>query len=282
MAILDIKVDFVGEIGTSPRIIRINTNDSLDRVTSANYLQSTMQQGFVFYPNDMACVTYGNNVTQFFTLSLSGGSITLVPEASNVQLPVIVDRIAVFKDTSGAIGDNAAVAANEGSIHAGINGVGGGSLASFSGVANSGGLYISGVANAGNFNVIINNASHGQSTTYTIPDAAASTAKIPVIPNALVNNNFIRATGTAGVLADAGARIISGTTSSWGGGAASNAFAVTGLTAACVGSCIIRTSANPVSIVKALPGTNTLTVTFSADPGAGTTVDYIYTTAAMT
>lgn len=71
-----------------------------------------------------------------------------------------------------------------------------------------------------------------------------------------------------------------GTTGAYGGGGTSNAFTVTGVAATDVVSAVIRTSTNNVSITKAVPTTNTLTITFSADPGAGTTVDYIVARAA--
>jgi hypothetical protein len=69
--------------------------------------------------------------------------------------------------------------------------------------------------------------------------------------------------------------IIAATTASYAGGGTSNAFTATGLTASSKVSAVIRASTNAVAIAKALPGTNLLTVTFTADPGANTTVDYI-------
>lgn len=73
---------------------------------------------------------------------------------------------------------------------------------------------------------------------------------------------------------------VAGTTAAYGGGGTSNAFVATGVAATDIMSAVIRTSANDVAIVKAVPTTNTLTITFSADPGAGTTVDYIAARAA--
>lgn len=69
--------------------------------------------------------------------------------------------------------------------------------------------------------------------------------------------------------------IIANTTAAYAGGGTSNAYAATGLTVASKVSAVIRASTNAVAIAKALPGTDTLTVTFTADPGANTTVDYI-------
>lgn len=68
---------------------------------------------------------------------------------------------------------------------------------------------------------------------------------------------------------------VAATTAAYGGGGTSNAFTATGLLATDIVSAVIRASTNAVSIAKAVPTADTLTVTFSADPGAGTTVDYI-------
>lgn len=137
------------------------------------------------------------------------------------------------------------------------------------------------VANTGNTATIFQTAALGQATTYTVPDPATATANMIVAAAALVNNNLVKASGTTGLVVDAGARIISNTTGTYAGGGTSNTFAATGLTVAAKGSAVIRASTNSVSITKALPGTDTLAITFSADPGANTTVDYIYTTAAQ-
>lgn len=128
----------------------------------------------------------------------------------------------------------------------------------------------------------------GNSLNINAPDNVQTTLELPasgkvaVAAAALVNNNLVKADGVAGAVKDAGYRIISGTTPTYGGGGTSNTFTVTGLTSAAKGTAVIRTSTNSVSITKALPGTDSLAITFSADPGAGTTVDYIYTTAAQT
>ena len=65
------------------------------------------------------------------------------------------------------------------------------------------------------------------------------------------------------------------TTAAYGGGGTSNAFVATGMVATDIVTATILASTNNVSIVKAVPGAATLTVTFSADPGAATTVSWI-------
>jgi hypothetical protein len=192
---------------------------------------------------------------------------------------VLANHIACFSDTAGTVNDDAATAINGGNIQAGLSGTAG-ALVSFPTTASKGSLKVVAVDNTGDTVTTISNVAMGQASVVSIPDPAGATANFVVAPAALVSNNLVKASGTAGLVADAGHRLISGTTAAYGGGGTSNAYTATGLTVASVGSAVIRASTNAVSICKALPGTNTLTITFSADPGASTTVDYIYTTAA--
>lgn len=113
------------------------------------------------------------------------------------------------------------------------------------------------------------------------PTNAAKTKVVMLDAAPAAANNLTKFTSTNGTVGDAGARIIANTTAAYAGGGTSNTFAATGLTVAAKGSAVIRASTNSVSITKALPGTDTLAITFSADPGADTTVDYIYVTASQ-
>lgn len=63
-------------------------------------------------------------------------------------------------------------------------------------------------------------------------------------------------------------------TASYGGGGTSTAITVTGAAATDIATAVIRASTNAVTIQKATLTSNTLTILFSADPGAGTTIDY--------
>lgn len=66
-----------------------------------------------------------------------------------------------------------------------------------------------------------------------------------------------------------------GTTAAYAGGGTSNAFVATGLVATDIVVATILASTNDVAIAKAVPTADTLTITFSADPGADTTVQWI-------
>lgn len=63
-------------------------------------------------------------------------------------------------------------------------------------------------------------------------------------------------------------------TYSYGGGGTSVAVTVTGVAATDIVFATIKASTTAVSIVKAVPTTNTITFHFSADPGASTEVFY--------
>jgi len=121
-----------------------------------------------------------------------------------------------------------------------------------------------------------------------IGNASNIAAANAVTGDVTISNTGVTAIGAGKVLlAMLGAGItpshiikLAGTTAAYGGGGTSNAFTVTGLLATDIVSAVIRTSTNAVAIAKAVPTANTLTITFTADPGAGTTVDYIIARAA--
>ena len=59
-------------------------------------------------------------------------------------------------------------------------------------------------ANSGDTATIFTTAAYGQASTITYPDPAVATAAGVLAPAALVNNNLVKASGTAGLIADAG------------------------------------------------------------------------------
>lgn len=108
----NITTDIVGQTNVVPRIVRIQTDDSFATVTAANYLQSAVQQGFIFYPSDIVALTYSTGISQFFSLTISNSVITLNPITGSITLPVTDGNIAVFDGTTGKI-KNGAVAGNK-------------------------------------------------------------------------------------------------------------------------------------------------------------------------
>ena len=186
--------------------------DNLATITTAGYLNQVNLESNPIASTDILQVLYSfNNVTNVgtygvFTVSISNsGVITLVAAVSpgDVLLPVVANHIAQFNGTTGQIYDGSAPAVHGGNIQAGLSGTAG-TLASFPATASKGSLLLVGVANTGNTNTTISNAAMGQASVISIPDPAGATANFAVAPAALVNNNLVKASGTAGLVADAG------------------------------------------------------------------------------
>ena len=188
---------------------------------------------------------------------------------------VTANHIAVYTDTAGTIGDDAATAINLGNIQAGASGTAG-YVASFPATGSKGSLHLVAVASTGDTVTAISNAAMGQATVFTIPDPAGSTANIVVAPAALVSGNLVQASGTAGLVADQGFAMKSVYAAAAAGGNAAQAFTDAFCT---TGSVVIGnwvTQANAEEVVKIVPANGSFTVTSTGDVGAGT-FSYIIT-----
>lgn len=129
---------------------------------------------------------------------------------------------------------------------------------------------------AGQHSTVFSFANTAVQRTITFPDANGTVA----FTGTLVTGNVIMASSAFNVV-DAGFALLANTTTAWGGGGVSNAFTATGIGATSIVTATILASTNAVSIVKAVPTANTLTVTFSGDPGAATQVSWIAITPAV-
>jgi hypothetical protein len=171
------------------------------------------------------------------------------------------------------------LAVTTGNLIAGSSGHAG-TLTAFPATAASGSFIISATNAGGNFNTTLTSAALAQASVYTLPDTTSAAARVLAAGAALISGNLIKSTGVAGAVVDAGFFIKAATTAAYGGGSTTNTFTANGLTAASIVTAVNLASTNSVSITKAVPGTNTLAITWSADPGAATTVSWIATSAA--
>lgn len=129
-------------------------------------------------------------------------------------------------------------------------------LISFPATAANGSLILAAVNAGGAFNTTVSNGTMGQSTVYTMGDIGASTGGL------VVATTPIRVKSVAGAAA--------------AGGAAAQSFTDTFCTS---GSNVVgnwNTQANPVSVLKIVPGNGSFVVTSSGDAGVGT-FNYIIT-----
>ena len=130
-----------------------------------------------------------------------------------------------------------------------------------------------------NTHILVGNASNLATDVALSGDATlANTGALTVAAGAITTAKIAAANVTLATLA-AGitpSHVVkfAGTSSAFGGGGTSFAITVTGALATDVASAVIRASTTAVAIAKATLTSNTLTITFSADPGTATTIDY--------
>jgi hypothetical protein len=214
MGILQSPVPIPVTNGNFPQFKFAVFSDNLTAVTTAGYLtNSNIASGFPLSNADVVMALYSyNQQTQsgtfgIFTVNIAPatGQITLTTwgNPGDAILPTTANYLAHFVNTTGTISSAAGNVIQPGNISAGLSGTAG-TVASFPATASKGSLILAGVANTGNTNTTISNVAMGQASVVSIPDPAAATANFAVAPAALVNNNLIKASGTAGLIADSG------------------------------------------------------------------------------
>ena len=269
-----------------------NTNDTLVTISNALHGQASVYS-IPDSGNAIGRFLVGASATPFVSGNFpvasgvaglmvdSGKSAASLPTFTS---PTIANHIAVFTNTAGNLGEDAATAINGGSIQAGLAGTAG-TVISFPATTANGSLILAAVNAGGAFNTTISNGTMAQSCVYTIPDVTAATGQFVVKTAAFVSGNLIQASGTAGVTVDSGivasnvqlkSQVIAQTSADIGGaGAGPFTITVAGMTAASVVVATIETSSNIVAVAKATAGTGNFDILFSGDPGAVCTVNYI-------
>jgi hypothetical protein len=259
MSILQATSSITGLAGVIPNLVFINTNDSVATVTTTGYLSKAVHENLLTVSNgDMALVNTTSGVV-FLAVAITGTA------------PNLVYSLVTPSSSGGSFAGN---------VQAGSSGVAG-DFISYPASASKGNLVVAATANSGNTAVTVTNASQAGVRTFTIPDPSATTANFVLAPSALVSGNVVKASGTVGAIVDAGFTLHANTTAAYAGGGTSNAYVATGIGSTSIVTASILASTNAVSITKVVPSANTLTVSFSADPGASTTVSWIAVTPAV-
>lgn len=301
MAVLSFNVNFPGQSGVYPSEIIIETNDTLATVTTAGYLNGMVADNVPLVAGMMALVSTKTSpsahtsTSSWFNVVFANGdwSLTSIGVApGSIITPTIANHIATYNDTLGTLTEDPATAISGGNIQAGLSGTAG-HFASFPSAATTGQFDFTGVANSGNFTVTLSNASHGQATTYSIPDVGNAAGRVLAGATAtpFTSGHLLSASGTGGVVADSGvaasavqlsANIKAQTTGNIGG---AGAGPLTVSQAACTSSsvilCSVKSSSNPCYVITIVPGTGSFTITTNTDPGASLILDYVLFVAAQ-
>ncbi len=197
-----------GANGTAPDMFVASSDQTSAVIITAGAIADMFSAGIVkagdvIYLNGDVDGTPFQNV--YTVTSTSGGTLTPYPETVGGALLAAnnlgdVDSVPLSRISLGLGTLQNVVFA---SVYMGASGVAG-VARSYPAGATSGYLGLTGVANAGDYAVIISNASHGQASTYSIPDVGASTGQFLVKTAELIDGNFVAASGTAGKTVDSG------------------------------------------------------------------------------
>ncbi len=251
MAITNIKRDY----GIGVNMVRIVSDDTLSDVGTAGYLVeqadniAEINNGeWSWEVTDMVLV-YASDGWGFFTIDPDFESLNAFVFVPGVTLPTVVGNVAEFDSTGGNLADSGVAVADlqTNALTSAHIWVGNGS-----GEAKD--VALSGDATLSNLGAmtIANNAV----TTAKINAAAVTLAKLAtgIAPSHVVK--FANQVTTVG-------------------GAASEAFTVTGASASDIAFVqVVDNGTSNVTVLQAVVTLNTLTVTFSANPGNDTIINY--------
>ncbi|CAB4128413.1 hypothetical protein UFOVP270_20 [uncultured Caudovirales phage] len=212
MPILSFNINQAGQGGVFPSIIYIQTNDTVAQVTAVGYLDHLVAEGVPLQDGMMAEISTKpshNSAevdTYWLQVEFASGHWTLIFPSDgpgSVVLPTIANHIATYTNTLGQLSEDPATAISGGNIQAGLSGTAG-HFASFPATATTGQLDFTAVSNSGNFTVTLSNASHGQATTYSIPDVGNAAGRVLAAATAtpFTANHILTASGTGGVVAE--------------------------------------------------------------------------------
>lgn len=282
MGIVSLVTDTAGQVDVNPRRVKMISTDNLSKITAAGYLNKEAISTFPIYPTDIFDVIYSyvqaiNTGTYAeFSPVFNNGVITLtaITTGAGVITPTVLGDVAVFQDTKGTIGEGIDFDLVTVPAPLQVNGL------LILGTIGNGSFTIQNNNNTENPTLFIDNMA--QSTNFSLNDPGVIDADLLTASTGTITaGNVIVGTSTEGLLADGGFQIHAGTTAPWTGGGTTHSFTTTNMTASSIVTAVILSSANSVSINQAVPGTNTLDVTFSADPGTGTTVSWVSVTPAV-
>lgn len=270
MGILQAPQVLPGQVGVIGAIKYMVTNDSLATVITAGYLNNIDLAVNPVAASDVLGITYLYNLqTQngtfgFFTVAIVNGVITLSQYVSSgdVLLPVVSGHFAIFNGTSGQIKDsgqaasslvNPFIVTSPGTLT--TNHIA--QIADANGSIKDGGVLGTAAAKAASNNALS-----------TLASTAGSGFTAGHIVTAADAAGTIQDSGVAATAVQLSANILANS-SAWAGGGTSHGFTITGLTTSSIVIPAIQAQTTGTVYIESYTVTaNTLTVTFSADPGA--------------
>lgn len=185
MPILNIDPNQPGKSGVFPRIILIQTNDSVATVTAPGYINSAQEKGMIaFRESDLCAVITQESASApenaaWYEVSYESGVWSLIPPGGpgDVDLPTVANRLAHFTNTTGTLSSVASDVVNLGDLTLGESGTEG-ILRLFPTTAARGSWVLQALANTGDTVTTLQKAAMGQTTTFTLPDPGVASTDL--------------------------------------------------------------------------------------------------------
>ncbi len=281
MAILNIVTYPTGVVGVTPSIAYIETNNTLAEVLATGYLNKSVQQGYTFNEAMMCCVSTKTTPSAtsvqvaWLEISKSGSNWSLVSTSTTLPLP----SAQIFVGNASGVATAVAMTGVLAITNAGLTSFVAGSIVNadinaaaaiaFSKLAalTSGNILVGSVGNVPTSVAMSGDATIIASGALTIAANAITTAKI-------LDANVTLAKLAAGITPSHVIKFANQVTTV--GGAAAEAFVVTGAVGATDRAFVqvVNDGTANVTVLQAVVTDNTLTVTFSANPGNDAVINY--------
>ncbi len=241
--------------GPNPSIVRMVSTDTLSDVGTAGYLTDEADNiaeinngAFEWAVSDMVLV-YASDGWGFFTISDDFTSLDAFVFVPGVTLPTVVGNLAEFDSTGGNLADSGIASADI-----------------LQSALASGHIFVGSAGNVATDVAMSGDATMANTGALTIANNAITTAKI-------LNANVTLAKLAAGITPSHIVKFAGQPTTV--GGAASEAFTVTGAAATDLAFVqVVDNGTNNVTVLQAVVTLNTLTITFSGDPGNDCVFNY--------
>lgn len=270
MAILNVVTSVTGLVGVTPRIVYIDTNDTLATVTTTGYLNQAQANGASFKESDMALVTIKASPSAasvqvaWLEVSYSSGDWSLVAAESTIPLAsgdILVGSAAGVATEVAMSGD--ATLANTGVLTIANGAINNAKVASNAAIA------FSKLAALTSTNILVGNGSNVATAVAISGDATlANTGALTISNGAVSKAKLATAIQPAAVVKFAAQYTTTG-------GAATEAITVTGaLNTDLAFVQVVNDGTANVTVLEAAVTADTLTITFSGNPGNDCIINY--------
>lgn len=270
MAILNVVTSVTGLVGVTPRIVYIDTNDTLATVTTAGYLNAAQANGASFKESDMALVTIKASPSAtsvqvaWLEVSYSAGDWSLVAAESTSPLA----SAHIFVGNAAGVATDVAMTGDIGISNTGVTAIQSGVIVNAD-INASAAIAYSKLAALPSTNILVGNGSNVPTAVAMSGDATLANTGALTIANTAVSKAKLAAVIQPAAVIKYAAQY---TTT---GGAAAEAITVTGALSTDLAFVqLVDDGTNNVTVLNAVMTADTLTVTFSADPGNDAIINY--------